>query len=320
MKSNLQYTTVGLFALLTISCGHSKNMAYETSIDPGGCLVEHVAVDPDRGQYHYDGLSPDGGKLAVGWDRDGEESGLFLLDLKTGARTDIPKLNNGAVFSPDGNKLLNIASTENGKTDIVEYDLSTGKMTIIAPHDEWEWLASYSSDGELILFNSYRTGASDIYTYRKSDGKLRQWTDFDGYEAHAQFSPDDSRILFHRQEDNNDFNSETDFNLYIIDTESGDILQLTDDLTEESYASWSPDGDTIVFASDRQQDSGETDLYLMKSNGEDVRRITDHEAKDAYPFFSPDGNYIYFNSLRSDPRGLYRIELDSDLNCLKGAK
>lgn len=159
----------GIVALLTTACAGDvvttdKQGLYATSIDPGGCLVEHIAVEPGRHHHHYDGLSPDGGKLAVGWRGDEGESGLFLLDLKTGARTDIPGLNNGAVFSPDGNKLLNILPTENGRTDIIEYDLATGEMTPIAPHDQWEWLASYSSDGETILFNSYRTGASDIYT------------------------------------------------------------------------------------------------------------------------------------------------------------
>ncbi len=305
-------------AVLLAGCGErNQAISFETSVDPGGCLVEHVAVDPELEQFYYDGLSADGSRVAVGWRRGEVESGLYLLDLQTGERRDIPGLNNGAVFSPDGTKLLNILPTENGRTDIVEYDLANGGMTTIAPHADWEWLASYSSDGETILFNSYRTGESDIYTYRKSDGQLKQWTDFDGYEAHAQFSPDDSKIMFNRQEDKNDFNSATDFNLYVIDTASGDILQLTDDPSEDSYGSWSPDGNTIVFASDREQASGETDLYLMNSNGEDVRRITDHPAKDAYPFFSPDGKYLYFNSDRK-PVGLYRISFDENLNCIKG--
>lgn len=299
-------------ALLATGCAQDEPISYETSIDPGGCLIEHVAVDPDRQQFHFDGLSPDGTKLAIGWNRDGEETGLYVLDLDTGARRDIPDLNNGAVFSPDGRQLLNIIPTENGRTDIVEYDFATGELTFIAPHDDWEWLASYSSDGEIILFNSYRTGASDIYTYRKSDGELKQWTDFDGYDAHGQFSPDDSKILFNRQEDGEDFN------IYVIDTETGTQSQLTDDASEEGYPSWSPDGDTIVFASDRLQSSGETDLYLMTANGENVRRITDHPGKDEYPFFSPDGKYIYFNSYRSEPKGLYRIELDEDLDCVHG--
>lgn len=299
----------GTAALLTVPHASSQKASFETSLDPGGCLVEHVAVDPDMEQFHYDGLSPDGNKLAVGY-RAEEESGLFLLDLTTGKRTNIPGLNNGGVFSPDGTKILNILPTQNGRTDIVEYDLASGAMTPIAPHEQWEWLASYSSDGKLILFNSYRTGASDIYTYRKSDGQLKRWTDFDGYEAHAQFSPDDSKILFNRQDDGEDFS------LYVIESETSIITQLTDEPSEEGYASWSPDGNTIVFVSDRDQESGETDIYTMKSNGDDLRRITDHSAKDSYPFFSPDGKYVYFNSNR-EPAGLYRIEFDENLNCVK---
>lgn len=320
MPLQLRFETAGIFILLTAGCAQDQQLTFETSIDPGGCLIEHVAVDPSRGQFHFDGLSPDGGRLAVGWNRSGGESGLYLLDLKTGERTDVPGLNNGAVFSPDGEKLLNILPTENGRTDIVEYNLATAEMTTIAEHDQWEWLASYSSDGEIIIFNSYRTGASDIYSYRKSDGELKRWTDFDGYEAHAQFSPDDSKVLFNRQEDNEDFNSETDFNVYILDMHDGDITQVTDDPAEDGYPSWSPDGETIVFASDRLQESGELDIYLMNSNGENIRRLTDHPAKDEYPFFSPDGKYIYFNSYRSDPKGLYRIQLTDDLSCFKGGR
>ena len=259
----------GIAVLVTGSCAQVQESGFQTSTDPGGCMVEHVAADPEMEQFHYDGLSADGRKLAVGWRRGEDESGLYLLDLRTGERKDIPGLNNGAVFSPDGSKILNIVPTENGRSDIVEYDLASGDMTTIAPHEEWEWLASYSSDGKIILFNSYRTGASDIYTYRRSDGELRRWTDFDGYEAHAQFSPDDSKIIFNRQD------GERDYNLYVIDVESGDISQLTDDPTEEGYGSWSPDGGTIVFASDRGQAPGKMNLYLMSSNGDDVRRITD---------------------------------------------
>lgn len=313
MISISPYHAAVFAALLAASCSQTENLSFATSIDPGGCLVEHIAVDTDRGQFHFDGLSPDGNMWAVGWDRGGEASGLYLLDLTTGAQTDIPNLNNGAVFSPDGKTLLNILPTENERTDIVEYDLATGEMTTIAPHDQWEWLASYSSDGALILFNSYRTGASDIYTYRKSDGALKRWTEYDGYDAHGQFSSDDSKILFNRHEGGEDYN------IYVIETETGDISQLTDEATEEGYASWSPNGNTIVFASDRAQASGEPDLYLMNSKGENVRRLTDHEAKDEYPFFSPDGKYIYFSSYRSDPKGLYRIELDQNLECLKAA-
>ena len=58
--------------LLATSCSQSEYMSFATSIDPGGCLVEHIAVDPERQQFYFDGISPDGTKLAVGWNRDGD--------------------------------------------------------------------------------------------------------------------------------------------------------------------------------------------------------------------------------------------------------
>lgn len=286
---------------------------FETSIDPGGCLLEHVAVEPGTNQYLHDGVSPDGSVLAVAWDRGEADRGTYLLDLATGERTDLPGLNNVAAFAPSGETLVSAVYVDDGKNDIFEYDHTTGEMSVIAQHEEWDWLPSYSSNGEFIAFNSYRSGASDIYTYHRASGELERRTDDPRYEAHAQFSPDDSKILFHRQVD------EDNFDVFVLEVGSGEISQLTHDETEESYASWSPDGKTIVFASDRDRTPGKTDLYLMQADGSEIRQLTDHPAKDAYAFFSPDGRYIYFNAYR-DPPGIYRISLDGNLECLTSSE
>ena len=314
MAQVARYSLAGACAFLAASCGQAtksqtEELEFETSVDPGGCILEHIAVAPGINQYQVDGSSPDSDVFAVAWDRGEEERGVYLLNLKTGKRVDYPMLHNAAAFSPDGEKVVSAIYAENGKTDIVEYDLTTEEMTTIAPHEQWDWLPSYSSDGKFILFNSYRTGASDIYTFEKSTSELKRWTDYDGYDAHAQFSPDDSKILFHRQEDG------SDFNLFVIDVGAGETSKLTDDPTEESYASWHPNGEMIVFASDRSQTAGKTDLYLMDASGKNVRQLTNHPEKDAYPFFSPDGKYIYFNSYR-EPQGVYRIALDENMNCV----
>ena len=312
----LSFRHWGLGGILMLSAGCSAEPAidFATSADQTGCLLEHIAVTPGTNQYQYDSLSPDGGKIAIGWDRGEEERGTYVLDLKTGERKDLPGMNNGAVFAPDGRAFINAIYVEGGKTDIAEYDPATDEMTIIAPHEAWDWLASYNSTGDEILFNSFRSGNSEVYVWRKSDAELMQWTDLGGYSAHAQFSPDDSKILFHYLEPE----GQDDFNLFVIDTAMGDPLQLTHETTEESYGSWSPDGGTIVFASDRDQASGESDIYLMDADGDNVRRLTDNAAKDGYPFFSPDGKHVYFTSFR-EPQGVYRIAFESGLDCVKGA-
>jgi len=293
-----------------ICYGSQSHLTHMTSVDPSGCVIEHIAVEEGIRQFQFDGLSPDGKRLAVGWDQGEEKRGTYILDLTSGDRSDVPGLNNGAVFAPDGQTLVNSIYGDNGKTDIVEYSLQTGEITEVAPHSNWDWLASYSSDGNTILFNSYRTGASDIYTYTKASGKLRRWTKHPGYEAHGQFSPDDSKILFSRQEEDGDFN------IFVIDTETGEISQVTDNPSEEGYASWSPDGTAIAFSSDRYQKPGTVDIFIMDSDGKNIRQLTNFDAKDGYPFFSPNGKHLYFNSDRK-PEGIYRIPLDEKLNCLK---
>ena len=150
-------------------------------------------------------------------------------------------------------------------------------MTVISPHPEWDWLPSYSPDGTLIYFNSYRTGNSDIYVYERATGDLRQLTSTDKYEAHAQCSPDGSRILFNRQD------GEVDYNIYMLDLATGEETQLTDSPREEGYPSWAPDGRHIFFSSDRDNEVGKPDIFVMTDEGEVVHQLTRHPEKDAYP-------------------------------------
>ncbi|NND82930.1 MAG: hypothetical protein HKN50_10925 [Gammaproteobacteria bacterium] len=273
------------------------------------CAVKAVVAEPGIRQFQFDGLSPDGSQMVVGWDRGDQDRGAYILDLASGERTPLPPLNNVGSFAPDGKTIVASVYLEEGKNDIIEYDLASGQVTPIAPHPNWEWSASYSSDGQSILFNSYREGTADIYSYSKKSAKLKRWTSDPGYEAHAQFSPDDTKILYNAADE------DQVFNLFLIDTASGAITQLTDYPTEESYGSWHPSGNTIVFGSDRGHGGGKTDLFLMNSDGSNIRQLTNHPKKDAYPFFSPDGKTLYFNSDR-EPEGVYKIEFDENLQCV----
>src|SRR5262245_37263590 len=52
---------------------------------------------------------------------------------------------------------------------------------------------------------------------------------------------------------------------------------------------WSPDGQWIVFTSER---NGSADLYRMRPDGSGLERLTDSPAYDDQAAFSPDGNQI----------------------------
>ncbi len=299
---------VCLASLFLLSLPATARSQSASDHDPGECQIERIPAEDDIRSFQLNSMSPDGETIAIGWDRESGERGTYLLDLTTGAQTDVPEMNNGAIFSPDGRRLLNAVYVDDGKTDIVEIDIESRDVTIIASHPEWDWLPCYSPDGSRIVFSSYRSGNSDIYVYDQASQELTQLTNTDMYEAHAQFSPDGTRIAFHRQV------SETDFNIYILDLNSGSETQITDSPREESYPSWAADGKHLFFSSDTFGEIGKPDIMVMTDQGTIVSRLTHHPAKDAYAFASPDGEYVYFNSYR-EPQGVYRVKIDSSFKC-----
>ena len=78
------------------------------------------------------------------------------------------------------------------------------------------------------------------------------------------------------------------------------LVQLTSDPGYEGEPTFSPDGETIAYASDR---SGDLEIYLQQVAGGEAINLTRHPGDDAQPAFSPDGRQIAFVSTRSSATG-----------------
>jgi TolB protein len=89
------------------------------------------------------------------------------------------------------------------------------------------------------------------------------------------------------------------------------ITKLTN--IESSYPYWSPDGNMIVFQSNRA-DIDNTDIYSMTSDGKNLVRLTSAEGNDELPIWSPDGKKMAFASDRERKENwqIYLIDIDGN--------
>ena len=290
--------------------------------DPSGCLIEQITTG-DADHYQVQGVSTDGRTLLMATRQKGAEnldSRGFEMDLSTGEKTDLSSVfTNSGTYSPDGKHIVVAQESDNGKTDIYEYERATGKLQPVASHEDWDWLPSYSPDGRFILFNSYRVdGQSDIHLFEKSTKTLRRLTEFPGYDAHGQYSPDGERIIFNRQQGTRDDGGYI-FDVIMLDINTGQETQLTQGEYEEGYPAWAPDAQHIVYSSDADGQSGKLNLYILGLDSDGVSRMTQGDWKDSYAFWTRDGEFIYFNSDRSGATNIYRLLMNGS-DCARVGK
>ena len=101
------------------------------------------------------------------------------------------------------------------------------------------------------------------------------------------------RIVF---QSNHDGDWLGNWDIYSMDQNGNNLLQLTDHPAYDMSPACSPDGKRIVFTSER----GIThDLYVMDSDGNNLVRLTHDNFVEIHPSWTPDGKRLAFSSFRA---------------------
>jgi serine/threonine protein kinase/Tol biopolymer transport system component len=143
----------------------------------------------------------------------------------------------------------------------------------------------------------YRTGSADVlrqFTWvHRSSQKLGTVGELIGGAADGpSLSPDGRRVAFDRQ-----MNRNTD--IWLLEVARGVPTRLTFDMAPERAPVWSPNGEHIVFSSNRK---GVSDLYLARTSnpGDEKLLVASSQQKMALDW-STDGRYLLYRS--RDARG-----------------
>jgi Tol biopolymer transport system component len=140
------------------------------------------------------------------------------------------------------------------------------------------------------------TEEGELYLLKK-DGSIDRLTTNNRHENNPALAPDGRKVAFH----GGDIQNPLSWEIYVLDLETGQERQLTDNQVIDGHPDWSPDGTRIVFGSFRDgvgNPSGTADLFIIDLETGRVTQITDSPWEDNDPEWSPDGSKIAFKSTR----------------------
>ena len=154
---------------------------------------------------------------------------------------------------------------------------------------------SWDPRGGQIVYTSYRAGFPDVYLIDLNGGTRRAVATFPGMNMAGDISPDGRDLALVLSKDGNP-------DIYVMGLGGGRATRLTTTSpAAEVSPSWSPDGNQIVFASDRAG-PGHPQLYVMSRSGGEARRLTTRGSENAAPDWGPGGKIAYCSK-----RGHYQI-------------
>jgi Tol biopolymer transport system component len=242
--------------------------------------------------------------------------GNKIIDYKNSG-----EMNVAPSISPDGEYLAFLSEKDLFTIDLYLADAHTGKILrkltskISNTHiDEFNFIESagaWSPDSKQFAFSVFSGGRNKLVIVNVSNGAVVSEISMGKAEqfSNVTWSPNGHDIVFSGM-------SEGQSDLYMYNLEDKELTQLTDDKYSDYQPSFSHDGKSLVFSSDRttyDKSLAQTIPFNLALMDLATKKITDisifNGANNLNPQFSADDKQIYFLSNRDGFRNMYRYTL-----------
>ena len=179
---------------------------------------------------------------------------------------------------------------ENGQTgDETQITNRTNKVAYeptLNPTGDWIVFESHLLDVETDgIITKYKVDGTSSYielTNQGDDCRQPNW------------SPKNNKILYQKK-------SNGQWNIWIMDIDGTNKTQLTSNLGNCTDASFTSDGQNIIFSSDYQVKIA--NIYKISIDKTNLVKLTNYDGYDGAPSISNDGGKLIFESKNGDPDG-----------------
>ena len=232
-------------------------------------------------------ISPDGSQViyvrtSMDIMRDAKKSELWIMNADGSDHRRVG-VGGSPRWSPDGTR---IAYTDDGQIHVRWMD--TGEEATLTQLIESPRGLRWSPDGRYLAFNKLVPYPPPSLAPPPKPPAGAEWADPPIMEDRFKNRQDGVGYL--------DFGFD---HLFIVPVEGGTPTQVTSgDFQHQSPAAWTPDGASLVFSSNRNDDwihdYRNSELYIVSVATGEVRPLTDRPGPDRNPAVSPDGRQIAF--------------------------
>ena len=262
--------------------------------ESGGPTETVTELSEGENFHSFPELLPDGRHLLFGvWRlRNGSDAAVWAVDLETRERKLLTPGTN-ARYAASGHLLF---GTTDGRLMAVPFDARRAELTGdavpvaegLATEPTFGWVTySESATGTLL----YGTGSVADYelVWVARTGAVEPvdpaWT---GNFQSPALSPDGTRLAV-------DLLGTESRDIWVKQLDRGPSLKLTFEGTRNEYSTWTPDGESVTFFSDRNGES--FDLWTKRADGSAQAVLeADREEGLAEGLWSPDGEWLVYRT------------------------
>lgn len=205
-----------------------------------------------------------------------------------------------APAEPTGELLLHRGTTRQ-PPQLIVHDLASGDERVVAPAPAAT--GQWSADGRRIAYTHDDGTGVEI---RVVDGAGGFATTISAPDAEAvpAWSPDCSQIAFARFDLENDRSA-----IWMMDADGSNRRQVTTGAGLDTAVDWSPDGDRLVFMSDR---GGDAEIVTIDLDTGDETQLTDNTVGDTWPRWSPDGERLAFARRVNERKQIFVVDASGE--------